>query len=476
MLGLFGLLNLGSQSLQTQRQGVEITGQNLANVNNPAYARQRVKIETSVSVPTAYGPQGTGAQAVGIVQIRSAMLDRQIQSEVSIRASLESQQLALQYAQANLGQHLDRMATGAEGAAAAEGIGGSHSLSDNLSKFFNAFQSLSTNPTSLAERQTLLTTAGNLATQFNLVDGRLAKLTTSLNESVAADLSKVNSYLTEIATLNLRIDRVELASGGVANDLRDLRLSKIEELSKLVNVTVSPGTVGGMNISVDGHDLVVDSNVVETLETFDPGTGVLQLRTAGGGASVSLTGGSIHGTMEARDGTVASMRAGVNALAALLITEVNTVHAAGYSLTGSTGADLFTGTNAADISVNTAMTGNPALLQAAGVPGAVGDNQVALAIAQLANQRHAALANQTFNDAYGQVAVELGNELSSVNAHLVDQGVVERLLLAQRDSISGVSIDEEMTNLTKFQKAFEASARLVTTVDQMLDTIIGLKR
>jgi flagellar hook-associated protein 1 FlgK len=102
MLGLFGTLNLAKRSLQTQQQGIEVTGHNLANVNNPAYARQRVTIQTSSTVPTQIGPQGNGADVMAIQQLRSALVDRQLQTEVSVTAFLESRQTALQYAQANV--------------------------------------------------------------------------------------------------------------------------------------------------------------------------------------------------------------------------------------------------------------------------------------------------------------------------------------------------------------------------------------
>src|ERR1051325_2980050 len=101
MLGLFGTLNLGARSLATQQQGAEVAGQNLANVNNPAYARQRLAIQTSVSIDSAVGPEGTGVDAAAIVQMRDALLDRQIQSESSVGGSLLAQQTALQNTEAN---------------------------------------------------------------------------------------------------------------------------------------------------------------------------------------------------------------------------------------------------------------------------------------------------------------------------------------------------------------------------------------
>ncbi|MGC3960894.1 MAG: flagellar basal body rod C-terminal domain-containing protein [Verrucomicrobiota bacterium] len=108
--------------------------------------------------------------------------------------------------------------------------------------------------------------------------------------------------------------------------------------------------------------------------------------------------------------------------------------------------------------------------------GASGNNQTALALAQIAQTTYAALNNQTFNQSYGQTVAAFGQELSSVNTKLSDQQTVESMLMRQRDSIGGVSLDEEMTDLTRFQKAFAASARLITTVDEMLDTVVNLKR
>src|SRR5262249_39807038 len=110
MLGLFSTLQLGARSLQTQQQGVEVSGHNLANVNNPDYARQRVHIQSSFPVPSAVGPQGTGAEVVEIQQIRSDLLDSQIRGEQSVGGFWLAHQSALQNAQAGLGEFLDRNA------------------------------------------------------------------------------------------------------------------------------------------------------------------------------------------------------------------------------------------------------------------------------------------------------------------------------------------------------------------------------
>jgi len=165
MMGLFGLLNLGARSLQVQQQGSEVTGQNLANVNNPAYARQLLLVQESLSMPTPQGYEGTGVDAVSIQQVRDALLDGQITSETSITSSLNAQQSALENAQANLGEQL--------ASASSTGSGSQYALAQGLSDLFNAFQSLSSNPSSLPQRTVLIQKAQALATQFNQVSSNL---------------------------------------------------------------------------------------------------------------------------------------------------------------------------------------------------------------------------------------------------------------------------------------------------------------
>lgn len=475
MLGLFGTLNLATRSLSTQRQGTEVAGHNLANVNNPAYARQRLQLTTSATVPDTLGPQGTGAEAYAITQLRSALLDRQILGEASVLGSLESQQRTLQYAQTNLGQLIDRQTTGSEGAASAGGVGGQHGLAEELSSLFNAFQSLSTNPTSTAERQVLLLKAQTVATQFNQVSGRLGELNSLLNESMSVDVESVNRMLGELAQLNEQIVSLEVG-GSVANDLRDTRQQRLEELGKLIKIDTFEADSGSIDISIDGVAMVTGRNVLEKIEVYDPGSGQLAVRAQGTGTAMTLTGGAIQGTMEARDGALATLRSEVETLASALITEVNAIHSGGYGLAGTTGLRFFTGTNAATIAVNDALLADPNAIQASAVSGATGNNEVILQLAQLGNARIAALGSQTFGNAYGQTVAKLGQSLSSVSTQIDNQTNVDELLKRQRDSFSGVSLDEEMTDLIKFQKAFEASARLVSIVDEMLDTVIGMKR
>src|SRR6185295_15616065 len=157
-----------------------------------------------------------------------------------------------------------------------------------------------------------------------------------------------------------------------------------------------------------------------------------------------------------------------------LITQVNNVHSGGFSLQDTTGANFFTGTDAATIGVNATLVNSPDLIQTSGTSGVHGDNSVALALADLVSQTNPALNNKTFSDAYGSIVGTFGSALQSVNNQLSSHDAVNTMLLQQRASVSGVNLDEEMTNLMMYQRAYQASAKIVTTADALLDTVLSL--
>jgi len=463
MLGLFGTLNLAARSLQTQMTGVEVAGQNLANVNTAGYSRQRVIIESGPSVNSGVGPQGTGANVVAIERIVSSLLDGQIQNQASVSGYWNSQQDSLTTVQSALNEFLD--STGSSG------------LSAQLNSFFNAAQAVATSPTSISARQALIAQAQTLASSFDQINTRLDGLSTALDASLTNQVDSANQLLASIASLNDEIANAENFSGGVANELRDTRQQKLEELSKLISFQSSTAADGSVSISVSGNQLVSGNQVVNSLQAADPGnTGQVLVYTNPGNAVLpALSGGSIQATIDARDGTLADLRSSINALASNLITEVNALHATGFDLAGGNGEAFFTGTDASDIGVNQTLVDDPSRIQASNSATAGGDGSVALALAQLATTAQAGLSNETFSGWYGQAVAKLGNALSNANDQVANQTAVTNMLANQRNSISGVSIDEEMTSLLTYQRAYQASAQLVSTVDEMLQTLLAMK-
>lgn len=456
--------------MTAQQVGVEVTGQNLANANNPAYARQRVQLQTSLPTPSSIGMEGTGVEAASIQQVRDQLLDSQIQSESSVGGYWNSQQSALQNAQTQLNEFLNLNSASGTSSSTTDTQG----LSTQVNNLFNAFQSVATSPTDPSARLGLVNAAQSLASGFNQASQNLSTLNGLLNTSVGNDVASANELLSDIAGLNDQIAKAT-ASGCTANDLVDSREQDLENLSKLVNLQTTTNSNGTVSVSIGGQELVTGNKLTDTLATYDPGNGNLLVQTASSATPLTLSGGSIQGTIDARDGALATLRNGLDTMASSLISQVNGIYQNGYDLNGDKGADFFTGSDAATIGVNQNLVSDPSQVQAAGVPNATGDNSIALQLAQLGQQSIAALNSQTFSGAYAQDVQNFGYALSNANDQVTNYNSVNTMLLNQRDSVSGVSLEEETANLITYQKAYECSAKLISTVDEMLQTVVAMK-
>jgi flagellar hook-associated protein 1 FlgK len=193
------------------------------------------------------------------------------------------------------------------------------------------------------------------------------------------------------------------------------------------------------------------------------------------GTPLTLTGGSIEGSITTRDGQVATLQNSINTLTSTLITQFNSVYSGGYDLNNNSTQDFFTGSDAASIGVNSTVVNDPTTFQASGTSGATGDNTVVLSLANLASQSLSSLSNQTLSQSYAATIGDFGSALQSVNSQISNSTAVSQMLTTQRSSETGVDTDTEMTNLMQYQKAYEASAELITTVNQMLETLIDMK-
>jgi flagellar hook-associated protein 1 FlgK len=463
MSGLLTTLLSSAQALGAHSRAIETAGRNISNVNNPNYARQRVEYGDRGSVQTPYGAQSLGLEALSIQQMRDSLLDRQVMREIGLKSSFESEQKGYQRAQASLAQSIDR----SQAAGATNGTG----ISEALDNFFTAFQSFAARPTDSGERQLLFQKAGILTDRLQATDQRLAQVQTDLNTGIAGDVTDINRLLSTIADLNSQIGRLELNHPGAAVDLRDQREARLEELAAKLPVDVIENATGQMQVFAKdgsgGNVILVDQATVTGPVTFT-GTGL----TAGSPATaLALPSGSIAGALTARDGAVQTLRDNLDQLASQLVTSVN----AAYNPTSATG-DFFdaAGVTALTIKLDPGLT--VANLKASD-GGPAGDNTIALAVAQLASKKFSVTGGDdidgTFSGFFADSVSRIGQALAGANARVDDQGNIEKLVRGQRDSVSGVSLDEEMADLMRYQRAFQASSRVFTVVDDLLDLVVN---
>jgi flagellar hook-associated protein 1 len=460
-------LSIAARAMQAQQEAIQTTSHNIANVATPGYSRQNALM--SASAPALEGQLllGNGVTVTGVRNV----VDRFAEMELLGRNA------SLGYADARaraLGALQDAFPV-------------SGGIQSALDGFFNAWSALSNNPGGQAERVAVVNAANALSYQFSQTRSLLVDGQTNLDKDLNTAVGNLNSLLTQIADLNGQIAGAE-AGGQPANDLRDQRQLLLQQVSRLTGATVLGGDAPQATVLVGGL-VLVSGDRAATLDTDTVGVSGFRLvnyTSPNGGlsfdASTLFSQGEIGGILSLRDTEIPDMLGRLDQLAKTVVDQVNTQHAAGFDLNGAPGGNFFAPIGAVAGAANAmqvaaAVAADPSLIAAAQTAaGAPGDNGNALAIAGLQNGVFAALGNKSPQDYYLALVQDVGSQAQSAG----DQADFQQSLLSQaqarRDSVSGVSLEEEMTKLILFQRAFEASSVLVRTGDEMYQTIIDMVR
>ncbi len=461
MPDIYGILNVARGALLTQQRAIDVTGHNIANVNTPGYSRQRVNMQTNTPIPFSPGQMGTGVNAVEIQRIYDRFLGVQISNENQNLGRWEAQKGSIEKVEMILDE--------------TSGYG----LSQAMSEFWNAWQDLANNPSGHTERTMLKTKSEILANTFNKTYSDLQQIQKDTDDSIKGTIQEINLITDQIADLNQQISEVEV-TGQNANDLRDSRDLLLNELSSMIDITTSEGDNGKVSVLVSGGRPLVQGNSSWDLSTETNVSGlqdIVWLDGSGSSANIthSISGGKLKGWIEARDASIPGYLSRLDDLAATIISEVNTLHQGGFDLNSNPGEPFFTGTSASDIAVNFNIVNDVNLIAASGTAGGVpGDNSTAIAIANLQYAHTMSGGTATFDDYYNSVVSDVGNDVQTASTNFDHQTSMVNHLNNYRESISGVSLDEEMINLIKFQHAYDAAAKLITTVDELLNTVINM--
>ena len=467
MSGLIGNLLSATKSLGAQQAGVEVAGRNLANINNPNYSRQRVELGDRVLVDSKLGPIGNGVEVLSIKQIRDQFLDAAVAREASQTGLLQAQQSGLERAETALGERVDRSADSSTISTATSSTNG---IGAGINDFFNSFDELASNPLDSGAKQVLLQKADTLANKFNVTDQRLSSLQSDLTEEVRVGTDKTNSLLSQIADLNGQIQKFEISIPDSARELRDQRQAKLEELSKYIDFSsrAIPGGFGQIQVvakDTAGADVMLVDKVAVLGGISFNGTQI-----SGGSPStpLGLQGGALKGQLSVRDGAIQGLRDDLKKTADQIAAGVNNAY-------GSTGSNFFQVPPASGL-----MALDPTLsfstLKATATTDA-GANEVALAVADVARTKFSTTSggaiDGTISGFFTKTVSGLGEALNGTNSKLSDQELIEQMTTRNRDSVSAVSMDEEMADLMKFQRSYQANARVVRVIDEMLDGLIN---
>ncbi|MDJ0782880.1 MAG: flagellar hook-associated protein FlgK [Desulfosarcinaceae bacterium] len=461
MPNIYGMLDVGRTALATQQKAIAVTGNNIANVNTPGYSRQRVHMEQSEPTRSDGGQLGRGVQASREVQrIYDQFLESQIVTE---------------------NQNFGRWQTQKDGLAKVELLfdeASGYGINNALSMFWGSWQDLSNNPTGHVERTTLVANSEIMAGTFNRMAADLEQLQAETDYAVQRLVDEINPISEQIAELNWKIASIE-GAGNTANQYRDERDLLLKDLSEKIDINYFEDGDGFVHVMVgEGRPLVDNVNAWQLETRTNVTTGLHDLYwvdSAGTAQDITgeIDGGNLKGHLEVRDTYIPDFRGRLDTLAGEIISQVNTLHTAGYGIDGvSTGNDFFSGTDARTIAVHTDIQNDNGLIAAAQAVNAPGDARNAAAIAAL--QDAATIGSSSFQGYYASLVSDAGSYAQESNIYYDYQSSMLRQMESYREEVSGVSLDEEMVNLVKYQNAYNAAAKMVSTVDELLETLIAM--
>jgi flagellar hook-associated protein 1 FlgK len=561
MGNIYGIMDIGVKALRAQQLALEVTSHNIANADTPGYTRQYAVMETTS--PSSAGPAGflgTGVDVTAIERVYDSFTSAQINMETQSYGDAAAKYATLQTVEPVFNE------------SANAGLGNA------LSEFFNAWESLSTNPAGILERQAVIEKGEQMAVALRGARNSLNLVREQTNQAISQTVDQINALTAEIASLNQEIYTLESA-GTEANDIRDRRDHSIEQLAEKIGISTFETDNGMVTVAIQGGPVLVESGRQNSIAA-DVAGGSRVLNFAGSGGKLDITGlvrsGRLGGLVSARDNHVQAYMDAIDDLAAAVVVEVNKLHFKGYGLDGSTnnlffeapsaltGADpkntggasinggsitdpsqltsdeyeirfttpasydvinVITGTAVvsgaaytsggnitdvpgmtvaisdggtgpaagdrfsvgidkealtATISLASAVTAAPdkiaAALEDPVLVSGPGDNRNALAISALQHSDIVNGGSASVMEFYAALVGGVGHDLEQAGREEKFHDASLRQLVGLRDAVSGVSIDEEMVNLIKFQNGYAAGARLIKVGTELMDILVNLGR
>ncbi|MBL8060437.1 MAG: flagellar hook-associated protein FlgK [Chthonomonas sp.] len=454
MPGTFHGINIASSALRAFQRAMETTGHNLANVNTRGYSRQRLDTTAFEPMSLWAGQMyslGTGVQIESISRSREMFLESRYQSANG---------------------NLMRYSTYNQGISQLESVyrePGESGISDAMNKMFDAFSGLASNPNDPTARTTVRNAANIFAQRVRTAYSEMRAMSDQVTEEIQSTFTQINQIGQQIATLNGQI-RAATASGGSPNDLLDQRDLLLRDLSTLTNVTTSTQPDGTINVFASNFPLVTNDHFRPFPTSIDAAT----MTVSDGSTSYPVRGGVLMGQLQTLN-RVAQAQTELDTLANNMRTQFNALHQTGTDAAGNIGSFFFNDgqTGAINFDLDAAIKSDPSKIFA-GTTGYDGDGGLALAMSQLRDMKLAALGDRTFAQYYNASVSGVANDISQAEAQMETFDSILNQISAQSESISGVNMDEEMSDLMRYQRSYQAAARVLTILDQTTEDIINM--
>ena len=462
MPSISSIMDTALSGLRTQRILIDMTSGNISNVNTEGYSRRVAVLKATQTSSSSGEYTGIGVAVEVIKRVTDSFTIKQLNSAAEDCGELEAELKYLECIEAIFDE--------------SEGMG----FSDALSDLFNAWQVLANDASDAHKRSILLSKAQTLASTLNEMYTDLREIQIEINNDISSTVDEINSLTEQIANLNQKIQKAE-GAGISTNSYKDSRDSLITELSSLIDINYSENDDGQVYIQLSNGKSLVRGTSSWSLGTETNASTGLQDVTwvdSNGDEDVitgNISGGELGGAIDIRDQVIVEYMDSLDELASEIISRVNSLHTSGYDINGDAGLDFFTGTSAADMAVNEDILGDTNLIAAASTSdGAPGDGTIANSIALLQDSPLMKSGTTTFAEYYSGMVGDIGTRVEDTKSSYGYQSDLVEFYNNYRESISGVSSDEELANLVLYQNTYEACARVISVLDELLQTIINM--
>lgn len=453
------ILNCSKEGLLSHLSAINVTGSNIANVDTAGYTRLRPVFSSTGTKAT--GDIQIGVEISTIQRIYDKFLDSQIVKQEQISGDTDAQYSYLQQIETIFNE--------------SSGTG----LNDAMNKFWNAWEDLSTNPSGQAEREALVAAADSLTLMFRQKSGQLTDLQNDINSSIPGAVDEVNSITSKLAQYNSDIMN-SLTANASASDLQDKRANLLNDLAGLTDFSYVEDADGSISVFLaDGRPLVEGDKCWQLgteINTSNSSFYDVTYEEDGSSLNSLLTGGKLAGYLEIRDDKIEGYLSDFNSLATGIADAVNAQHRLGYDSYGNAGGDFFefSGSvrDAAHLQVSSLISGNSGLIAASGSINSNGENATAVGALKDSLVMDGNLSS--FNTCYSSFVGGIGQDVNDLKNTNDRQTAILSQLQDQRETVSGVSLDEEMMNLMKFQMGYNAAGKLAATAEELMNTLMDM--
>ncbi len=474
-MGLPNVMNTGRSGMVAAKAAIATTGHNIANANVEGYSRQRVQQTTDV--PRAIGPKafiGTGTLISRVDRLNDPYIEKQIRNATRDLANLEEKDIALKQTEDIFNEM------------------GGDGLNRLISRFFNEFRKLENEPSSEAVRQSVREASQSMINDFHRIRKELEGVRTHIDSRLEGHVAEINALTEEVKDLNIKIKTQEVG-GASPNDLLDQRDQALKKLASYMDLSMHTDTDGGYIVDIRGVGPLITGGAAEKFSVHrSPADergkpeGAYDIKSTASALAVvthQLQGGKLGGLLEVRDQTLSQVMERLDDLASTIVDSVNEIHQQGFTRNGAQGVSFFKpieinqASSAANfIELSDSIQSSVNNIAAAAAPSSPGDNRIAIAISRLQYQPLLEGGRATVDDYYNSIVSNVGVASARTRSALTQQKDIHTQLNKMRDQIAGVSIDEETANLLQFQHVFDASAKVIQVADEMLKTVLDIKR